>query len=65
MLGHAKITRGELTGQRGDMEILLERQALHARRISIVHPSSGEPMSFEAPLPDDLIAVMDALRGRA
>jgi len=63
--GHAKITRGELTGQRGDMEILLERQALHARRISIVHPSSGEPMSFEAPLPDDLIAVMDALRGRA
>jgi 23S rRNA pseudouridine1911/1915/1917 synthase len=29
------------------------RQALHAEELQIVHPASGEPMTFNAPLPDD------------
>jgi 23S rRNA pseudouridine1911/1915/1917 synthase len=38
------------------------RQALHARRLSFEHPVSGEPMVFEAPLPEDLRNLLSALR---
>jgi 23S rRNA pseudouridine1911/1915/1917 synthase len=38
------------------------RQALHAVRLELVHPVSGERMRFEAPLPDDFAALLDALR---
>ena len=31
-----------------------KRQALHAWKLSFVHPESGEDVSFEAPLPDDM-----------
>ena len=34
----------------------LDRQALHAARIRFDHPGTGEPVSFEAPLPPDLEA---------
>jgi 23S rRNA pseudouridine1911/1915/1917 synthase len=30
------------------------RQALHARKLALVHPVSGRTMSWEAPLPDDM-----------
>lgn len=30
------------------------RQALHARRLTLVHPASGETMSWEAPIPEDM-----------
>lgn len=39
------------------------RQALHAFRLALEHPLSGEELSFESPLPDDmqqLLAVMKA-----
>ncbi|MEO0500696.1 MAG: RNA pseudouridine synthase, partial [Pseudomonadota bacterium] len=41
----------------------LERQALHARRIELEHPGSGERVAYEAPLPSDLTAVLRHLRG--
>lgn len=62
--GHSRITRGELTGQSDDTVELLARQALHARRITFQHPTSNEPMSFEASCPDDLSAVLDLLSGQ-
>jgi 23S rRNA pseudouridine1911/1915/1917 synthase len=34
------------------------RQALHAWRLSLIHPVTGEALSFEAPLPDDLQALL-------
>jgi 23S rRNA pseudouridine1911/1915/1917 synthase len=37
------------------------RQALHAARLSFVHPKSGKPVSYEAPLPADLVTLLDAL----
>jgi 23S rRNA pseudouridine1911/1915/1917 synthase len=40
----------------------LARPALHAARLSFTHPTSGTRLSFEAPLPADLLAVLDALR---
>jgi 23S rRNA pseudouridine1911/1915/1917 synthase len=36
---------------------VLTRQALHATRLGFTHPTSGQTMSFEAPLPADLAAV--------
>jgi 23S rRNA pseudouridine1911/1915/1917 synthase len=41
---------------------LLARQALHAASLAIDHPASGERMTFSAPLPADLAAMLDLLR---
>jgi 23S rRNA pseudouridine1911/1915/1917 synthase len=38
------------------------RQALHAWRLTIQHPATGEPITFEAPLPPDLEELLVALR---
>ena len=40
----------------------LQRQMLHAARITFVHPGTGEPMTFEAPLPQDFAGVLSAMR---
>ena len=32
----------------------MHRQALHSARLSFTHPITGEAMSFEAPLPEDM-----------
>ncbi len=42
--------------------ILLDRQALHARRLTIDHPITGERMMFEAPTPHDLQQTLAILR---
>lgn len=60
--GRAQITRGEVCGNPADDTVLLARHALHARKISFRHPATGEPMTLEAPLPDDLAAVLAELR---
>ena len=39
------------------------RQALHAATLGFVHPVSGVPLHFAAPLPADMRALMTALRG--
>jgi 23S rRNA pseudouridine1911/1915/1917 synthase len=36
----------------------MTRQALHARRLALAHPVSGEPLAFEAPPPLDLAAAL-------
>lgn len=38
------------------------RLALHAERLAFEHPTSGERMAFEAPVPADLAAALAALR---
>jgi 23S rRNA pseudouridine1911/1915/1917 synthase len=42
----------------------MERQALHAWRLSFVHPSTGETMRFTSPPPEDMAALCAFLRGR-
>ena len=37
---------------------LLSRQALHAYRISFIHPVTKRSMKFTAPIPDDMNAFM-------
>lgn len=39
-----------------------DRQALHAKQLSFVHPHTEEICSFESPLPDDFQRLLDALR---
>ncbi|MDQ6846486.1 MAG: RluA family pseudouridine synthase [Candidatus Dormibacteraeota bacterium] len=45
-------------GRHGDTTI--DRPALHAQRISFLHPVSGEQCEFESALPDDLLAALAA-----
>ncbi len=40
-----------------DMEHI-SRQALHSHRLSFAHPITGEPMTFEAPLPEDMKRIL-------
>lgn len=39
--------------------LVAPRPMLHARKLTLIHPGSGEEMSFEAPLPDDMQAIID------
>jgi 23S rRNA pseudouridine1911/1915/1917 synthase len=71
----ARITRGELMrspppetqrSKLGDETVVLDRQALHASRLQLVHPVTGSELTIEAPLPDDLrglLAALDQFRG--
>jgi 23S rRNA pseudouridine1911/1915/1917 synthase len=60
--GRAEITQGEIRRQPADSTVILARQALHAARITLVHPATGAQMSFDAPLAADLQRVLDELR---
>ncbi len=62
--GRSRITRGELLGTDDD-ELLLDRQALHAVRLKLKHPTTGEPLELESPLPADIQCVLEALRSGA
>ena len=62
--GHAVATDSWLKGRGsndGSPEILT-RQALHAKRLSLRHPQSGEWMTFEAPIPEDINRTIEVLR---
>ena len=41
---------------------VIQRQALHAYRLEIAHPSTGEPLKFEAPVPEDIERLLKFLR---
>jgi 23S rRNA pseudouridine1911/1915/1917 synthase len=43
-------------------KLALERQWLHAARLSFIHPSSGELMQFESGYPADLQQALDVIR---
>jgi 23S rRNA pseudouridine1911/1915/1917 synthase len=60
--GRSQITRGEIRHDPNDQLLLLERQALHARRLKFEHPLDGRPLVIEAPIPADMQAVLDELR---
>ena len=42
--------------------ISFPRQALHARRLGLVHPTQGTACQWESPLPPDFAALLDRLR---
>ena len=43
----------------------LARPALHAARLAFAHPTNGESVRFEAPLPHDLATLLESLRDAA
>lgn len=42
-----------------------KRQALHARRLGLTHPVSGDWVEWEAPLPEDMVELLEILRADA
>ncbi len=56
-----RFTRKALT-ETDHRTLRLPRQALHAWRLALPHPRTGEPAAFEAPLAPDLQAFWDGCR---
>ena len=42
--------------------VVLTRQPLHAASLTLRHPATGEEMTIDCPLPEDLSRVLDLLR---
>lgn len=61
-LGHPVVGDAQYGGRRETLG--LTRQALHAWRLEFTHPQTGNVMSFEAPLPEDIAQVLAWLRAR-
>ena len=67
MYGGRHLTVGDVTGPAGSVDrsprdSLIARQALHAALLGFTHPITDEPMTFEAPLPADLLDLVRLLR---
>jgi len=62
-LARGAFSRGEAAVAARALE-LIDRQALHAAELSFMHPVLGERVAFEAPLPADFQAVLDACAGK-
>lgn len=45
-------------------DISIPRQMLHAESLSLFHPETGNPMTFIAPPPDDMIETISLLRSK-
>ena len=61
-LGHPVV--GDKTYGLKKQKFNLEGQLLHAYRLTVTHPKSGERMTFSAPLPDYFVRVYDALAAK-
>ncbi|MEM7455958.1 MAG: RluA family pseudouridine synthase [Planctomycetota bacterium] len=62
--GRSRVSVADFSGKRGSSDaeqLLLERQALHAHRIEIDHPETGERIHFTAPLHPDIEATLHAI----
>lgn len=55
-----RLTKG-IGPQLRDLLANFPRQALHARELTLVHPRSGEIMTWEVELPDDFIELLNTL----
>lgn len=60
-----RLGRRSLPGPAGQLLKAAGRQMLHAARLALTHPVTQERMEFEAPLPPDFAAVLEALESVA
>lgn len=60
LAGHPLV--GEPLYRKREGKIPFPRQALHAWKLGFVHPTTGEPVRFEAPVPADLQRLLASLR---
>jgi 23S rRNA pseudouridine1911/1915/1917 synthase len=61
-IGHPVV--GDRVYGRRRTRLPLSRQFLHAQRLEFRHPLSGSRLDLETPLPPDLAAVLELLRGK-
>ena len=62
-LGHPILGDPLYGGIRKDMQEASDGQVLHAKNIGFIHPSTGEYMEFDSPLPENFTAILEKLRG--
>ncbi|HEY4259461.1 MAG TPA: RluA family pseudouridine synthase [Schlesneria sp.] len=62
--GHAALWMSDLIENlpEEEDELLIQRQALHAFRLCFNHPVTGKRLEFEAPLPEDFMKALTAIR---
>lgn len=64
--GGDKMLRGNTSGKYkqfiDNCFVICPRQALHARTLGFIHPTTGKEMFFTAPIPDDMQALIDRWR---
>jgi 23S rRNA pseudouridine1911/1915/1917 synthase len=58
-IGHPVVGDARYGGARQSLP--MSRPFLHAEVLELAHPVTGEPLTFHAPLPADLLAVLDGL----
>jgi 23S rRNA pseudouridine1911/1915/1917 synthase len=53
-----------LSGEDTGGTVVLRRQALHAHRLTFVHPATQQSLEITAPIPTDMQSVLEHLEGR-
>jgi 23S rRNA pseudouridine1911/1915/1917 synthase len=63
-IGHPMFGEDRYSGRykKNEIDLTLGRQALHAWRLTFEHPAAREQVTYEAPIPPDLIILIDELR---
>lgn len=61
-IGHPLLGDTKYTARKNSFDIA--GQALHSHTLSLIHPATGERMTFTAPLPDDMKKILIQLRVR-
>jgi len=61
-LGHPIVADPHYGGKIGDFQGIVDRQMLHAHRLTFRHPVSGEEVTFVAPIPEDMTRLLKHLR---
>lgn len=58
---HSKYINHPILGDSlyGSSSSFISRQALHAYKINFLHPIKKEPLSFEVPLPEDMLLILN------
>lgn len=62
--GMLQVLQNKLKIDKNDNEspLMLHRQALHAARLKLIHPKSGQEMEFTSELPADFASLLEYLR---
>ena len=64
-IGHPVCGDARYGGEACGRRLGLRRQFLHAARLTLAHPATGEELALESPLPADLAAALERARDEA
>ena len=63
-IGHPLVGDPKYGKHKHPFASLIQGQALHSKSLDLIHPRTEEPMHFEAPVPQDMEAILTELRKR-